>query len=184
MLSIGRESHQKKEESVDAIEAILSRRSIRRYTSQPVPEAAVRRLLEAAMSAPSAGNEQPWQFVVITDRRILDEIPAFHPYAEMLKEASVAILVCGDLRLERYRDHWVQDCSAATQNILLAAHASGLGAVWVGIYPTGDRVARIRKLLGLPSHVVPLCLVPLGYPAEQIPRAERYEASRVHQNRW
>jgi len=169
---------------MDAIEAILSRRSIRRYTPQPVPEGMIRPLLEAAMSAPSAGNEQPWQFVVITDRRILDEIPRFHPYAEMLKEAPVAILVCGDLRLEKYKDHWVQDCSAATQNILLAAHAKGLGAVWVGIYPSEDRVTRIRKLLGLPSHVIPLGLVPLGHPAEQIPRAERYDASRVHQNRW
>ena len=157
---------------MDAIEAILTRRSIRRYTSQGVPESAVRQVLEAAMSAPSAGNEQPWHFVVISDRRILDEIPGFHPYAEMLKEASVAILVCGDLRLEKYRDHWVQDCSAATQNILLAAHAMGLGAVWVGLYPSEDRVARIRKLVNLPSHVVPLCLVPIGYPAEQIPRAD------------
>jgi nitroreductase len=169
---------------VDAIEAILSRRSIRRYTPQPVPEAAIRQLLEAAMSAPSAGNEQPWHFVIITDRRILDEIPRFHPYAEMLREAPVAILVCGDLRLEKYRDHWVQDCSAATQNLLLAAHAQGLGATWVGIYPTEDRVMRIRKLLALPSHVIPLCLVPLGQPAEQFPQTERFAASRVHQNRW
>jgi nitroreductase len=169
---------------VDTIEAILSRRSIRRFTLQPVPEPGIRLLLQAAMSAPSAGNEQPWHFVVITDRRTLDEIPRFHPYAEMLKEASLAILVCGDVHLEKYRDHWVQDCSAATQNILLAAHAQGLGAVWVGIYPAEERVTRIRKLLGLPSHVVPLCLVPIGYPGEQIPRAERYDASRVHQNRW
>jgi len=181
---MGREGRGEKEKSVDAIEVILSRRSIRRYTSQPVPEADIRQLLEAAMSAPSAGNGQPWHFVVITDRRILDEIPRFHPYAEMLKEASVAILVCGDLRLEKYRDHWVQDCSAATQNILLAAHAKRLGAVWVGIYPADDRITRIRVLLGLPGHIVPLCLVPIGHPAEQIPRAERYEASRVHQNRW
>jgi nitroreductase len=169
---------------VDAIEAILSRRSIRRYTPQPVPEAVIKQLLEAAMSAPSAGNEQPWQFVVITDRRTLDEIPGFHPYAEMVKEASVVILVCGDLRLEKYKDHWVQDCSAATQNLLLAAHAKGLGAVWVGIYPTEDRILRMQKLLGLPRHVVPLCLVPVGHPAERVPREERYDASRVHQNRW
>ena len=169
---------------MDAIEAILSRRSIRCYTPQPVPEAVIKQLLEAAMSAPSAGNEQPWQFVVITDRRTLDEIPGFHPYAEMVKEASVAILVCGDLRLEKYKDHWVQDCSAATQNLLLAAHANGLGAVWVGIYPTEDRILRMRKLLGLPRHVIPLCLVPLGHPAERAPRAERYDASRVHQNGW
>ena len=169
---------------MDAIEAILSRRSIRRYTPQPVPEAVIRRLLEAAMCAPSAGNEQPWHFVVITDRRSLEAIPRFHPYAEMLKEASIAILVCGDQRLERYKGYWVQDCSAATQNLLLAAHAEGLGAVWVGIYPREERVARFRQLLGLPDQVVPLCLVPLGHPAEQLPRAQRYDASRVHQDRW
>lgn len=173
-----------KEDEVDAIEAILSRRSIRRYTPEPVPADVVRKILEAGMSAPSAGNEQPWHFVVITARRILDEIPRFHPYAEMLKEAPVAILVCGDRRLERYRDHWIQDCSAATQNLLLAAHALGLGAVWVGIYPAEDRVIRIRTLVSLPSSVVPLCLVPLGYPAERVPRGDRYDPSRVHSDGW
>jgi nitroreductase len=173
-----------KEERVDALEAILSRRSIRRYTPQPVAEEVVRGLLEAAMSAPSAGNQQPWEFVVIRDRRVLDEIRGFHPYADMLREASVAILVCGNLRRETYRDYWVQDCSAATENMLLAAHAKGLGAVWVGIYPKEDRVVRMRKLLGLPGHVVPLCLVPLGYPAERMDRAERYDGSRVHADRW
>ena len=183
-MAMGRGTDEGGEKTMDALEAILSRRSIRRYGREPVSEAMIRQLLEAAMSAPSAGNGQPWQFVVIRDRRILDEIPNFHPYAEMLKEASVAILVCGDLRLEKYRDHWVQDCSAATQNILLAAHAKGLGAAWVGIHPMEDRVTRVRMLLGLPSHIVPLCLVPLGHPAEQIPREERYEASRVHQDRW
>ena len=169
---------------MDALEALNTRRSIRAFTARPVSLDIVRELIRAAMHAPSAGNEQPWHFVVISDRRILDEIPRFHPYAEMLKEASVALLVCGDLRLEKYPDHWAQDCSAATQNILLAAHAAGLGAVWVGLYPSKDRVARIQKLVSLPSHVVPLCLVPLGYPAEQIPRADRYQASRVHHNHW
>ena len=169
---------------MEAIEAILSRRSIRRYTRQPVPDATVRQLLRAAMSAPSAGNAQPWQFVVITDRRLLDEIPTFHPYADMVKEASVAIVVCGDLRLEKYKGYWVQDCSAASENLLLAAHALGLGAVWVGVYPTEERVGRMQTLLGLPRHVTPLCLIPVGYPAERIERSERYEASRVHRNGW
>jgi len=169
---------------MDAMEAILTRRSIRRYTPQPVPSALISQVLEAAMSAPSAGNEQPWQFVVITDRRILDEIPRLHPYADMLKEASAAILVCGDLRLEKYGGYWVQDCSAATENLLLAAHANGLGAVWVGIYPKEDRVGRIRKLLGLPEQVIPLCVIPLGYPGERVPRVDRYDASRVHHNGW
>ena len=169
---------------MDALDAILTRRSIRRYTEKPVPNELIQILLEAAMNAPSAGNEQPWQFVVITERRLLDEIPAFHPYADMLRESPVAIVVCGDLRQERYKGYWVQDCSAATQNLLLAAHAKGLGAVWVGIHPKEDRVARMQKLLDLPDHVIPMALVPLGYPAERIPRAHRFDASRIHRNGW
>jgi nitroreductase len=169
---------------VETLDAILTRRSIRRYTPEPVPETVIAEILRAAMSAPSAGNQQPWQFVVIADRRLRHEIPAFHPYAQMLREAPVAIVVCGDLRLESYRDYWIQDCSAATQNLLLAAHAKGLGAVWVGIYPKEDRVARLQQLLGLPAEVIPLAVVPIGHPAERIPPATRYDASRVHRDRW
>ena len=169
---------------MDALEAMLTRRSIRRYTGEPVPDELIQPLLEAAMSAPSAGNEQPWQFIVMTERRLLDEIPAFHPYADMLREAPLAILVCGDVRLERYKGYWVQDCSAATENLLLAAHSMGLGAVWVGVYPKEDRVQRLQKLLNLPAHVIPLALVPIGYPAERIPPAHRLDATRIHLNGW
>ena len=156
---------------METLDAILTRRSIRRYTQEPVPETVIAEILRAAMSAPSAGNQQPWQFVVIADRRLRHEIPTFHPYAQMLREAPVAIVVCGDLRLESYRGYWIQDCSAATQNLLLAAHAKGLGAVWVGIYPKEDRVARLQQLLGLPAEVIPLAVVPIGHPAERIPPA-------------
>jgi nitroreductase len=169
---------------MDAIEVILTRRSIRQYTPEPVPDAVITDLLRAAMSAPSAANQQPWEFVVITDRAIRDEIPRFHPYAAMLRQAPVAILICGNLKRETFKGYWVQDCSAATENLLLAAHAKGLGAVWVGIYPLEDRVARLQKLLGLPAHVIPLALVPIGYPAEHVPPADRYDASRVHHDRW
>jgi len=169
---------------MEAMEAILSRRSIRRYTGEPVPEEVIKELLEAAMSAPSANNEQPWQFVIIDDRRILDEIPRFHPYADMLKEASLAIAVCGDMKLEAMRGYWVQDCSAATQNILIAANARGLGAVWLGVYPNESRTRTVQKLLGLPEQVIPLCFISIGYPAEKKPPANRYNASRVHHNHW
>ena len=169
---------------MDALEAILTRRSIRQFTDQSVSEAVVEDLLRAAMSAPSAGNQQPWQFVVITDRELLDTIPSIHPYSAMLRQAPLAILVCGDEQLETHKGYWVQDCSAATQNLLLAAHARGLGAVWLGIYPRMDRVAGLRKLLGLPEHVVPMALVAIGHPAEHLPPAERYNAARVHRNRW
>jgi len=169
---------------MDAMEAILSRRSIRKYTPQQVSEEIIRELLEAAMSAPSAGNQQPWHFVVINDRRILHEIPKFHPYSQMLEEAALAILVCGDEHLERVKGYWVQDCSAATQNILIAAHAKGLGAVWLGMYPREDRVAETRKLLALPQHVIPFSLISIGYPAERKGPARRYDDSRVHHNKW
>jgi nitroreductase len=169
---------------MEAMEAILSRRSIRRYTAEPVPEEVIQELLAAAMSAPSAGNQQPWHFVIIDDRRILDEVPKYHPYSSMLKQAPLAIAVCGDLELEFMRGYWVQDCAAATENILIAAQAKGLGAVWLGVYPVEERVKATQKLLGLPEHVIPLCLIAIGYPAEKKPPANRYNASRIHRNRW
>ena len=136
------------------------------------------------MAAPSAGNQQPWCFVVIDDRQTLDAIPTFHEYAQMLKQAPLAIAVCAEVRREAYRGYWVQDCSAATQNLLLAAHAVGLGAVWLGVHPVESRVRNTRELLGLPEQVIPLAIVAIGHPAEQPRRVDRYEADRVHHNRW
>jgi nitroreductase len=170
--------------TMDAMEAILGRRSIRRYSPKPVPEELVTELLIAAMAAPSAGNEQPWQFIVVRDRATLDAIPGFHPYSAMVKHASVAIVVCGDLSREKFKGFWVQDCSAATENLLLAAAAKGLGAVWTALHPMEDRVSGMRKLLSLPEQIIPLSLIPLGYPAEHPGRAERFDAGRVHRERW
>jgi nitroreductase len=169
---------------MDAMEAILSRRSIRSYTDQPVTDELIIKLLEAGMSAPSASNQQPWQFVIIDDRAILDEIPKFHPYSSMLRKAPLAICVCGDLDLETMRGYWIQDCSAATQNILVAANALGMGAVWLGVYPVESRVKAVQKLLGLPEHVIPLCFISLGFSAEKKPPANRYNEARVRRNRW
>jgi nitroreductase len=169
---------------MDAMEAILSRRSIRRYKDQEISHEIVEELLKAAMSAPSAGNEQPWHFMVITERDLLDEIPKFHPYSQMLKQAPLAILICGDENLEKYKGHWVQDCSAATQNLLIAAHAKGLGAVWLGVYPVEDRISGLRKLLEIPECIIPFSLISIGYPDEQKPPSERYNLSRIHNNKW
>jgi nitroreductase len=170
---------------MDAIEALFSRRSIRKYTAEPVAEDTLREILEAAMSAPSAGNQQSWHFVVINDRKILDEVPSFHPHSPMLREATVAILICGDQSLEKHVGYWVQDCSAATENLLLAIHAKGLGAVWLGIFPREERVEGLRKLLGIPDHVIPFSLIPIGHPAEsKPPRPDRYNALKIHHNRW
>ncbi len=168
---------------MDAMEAILTRRSIRKYTKQPVPDEVLKELLKAAMYTPSAGNQQPWCFVVINDHKIMNEIPKYHPYAQMLKEAPVAILVCCAPDLQR-GEFGVQDCSAATQNILLAAHAKGLGAVWLGIYSVEPLVMATKKLLNLPEHIIPISLISIGYPAEQKPQPDRYKADRVHYNQW
>jgi nitroreductase len=169
---------------MDVIEAIHTRRSIRKFQQKPVPEDLVKELLAAAMSAPSAGNQQPWQFVVITDREILGKVPDIHPYAAMAKDAPLAILISGDLTLEKFAGYWVQDCSAAAQNLLLAAHGKGLGAVWTGIYPLTDRVEKFKKLCKLPEKVVPLALVVIGYPAQTLKREDRFRGDRVHRNTW
>ncbi|MDH4156191.1 MAG: nitroreductase family protein [candidate division Zixibacteria bacterium] len=169
---------------MDAIEAIHTRRSIRKFTDRPVAPEMIEKLLRAAMAAPSANNQQPWQFVVIDDRAILDRVPDVHPYAAMCRQAPVSVLVCGDKNLDEDCGFWVQDCSAATQNLLLAAHALGLAAVWTGFYPIEERVVGMRKLLGLPENIIPLALVPIGYGAEKKPREDRYRPDRVHHNGW
>lgn len=163
---------------------ITGRRSIRKYTSQPVTDDQVTELLRAAMSAPSAANQQPWRFVVIRQRELLGLIPTFHPHASMTPHASAVIAVCGDLRQLRIPDRWVQDCSAATENLLLAAHEMGLGAVWLGVYPTEERVDGVRRLVALPDYIMPLSLVPIGYPAEFPPAVDRFEPGYVHYDRW
>jgi nitroreductase len=102
----------------------------------------------------------------------------------MVPHCQAAILVCGDMTLARHEGSWVQDCSATTQNLLLAAHAKGLGAVWLGVYPYGERVEGIKDLVGLPDHVYPLALVPMGHPAEKIPQPDRFNKTRTHRDRW
>ncbi len=163
---------------------IRGRRSVRKYTGEEVTEEQVVELLKGAMSAPSAANQQPWRFVVIRSQEQRDRIPAFHPHASMAPSASVVIAVCGDLSELRIAERWVQDCSAATQNLLLAAHDMGLGAVWLGVYPTEDRVEGVRRLLGLPEHIMPLAMVAIGHPAEHPPAADRFEPGYVHYDRW
>jgi len=169
---------------MEALEAILSRRSIRKYTSEPITDEEVEKLLQAGMAAPSSGNAQPWHFIVIRDHTTLDEIPKFHPFAGMLPGAMAAIMVCGDANLENHPGRWPLDCSAATENILLAAHALGIGAVWVNIHPDEDRVDGIRKLYGLPPSVHPVSLVALGRPNEQKFPPHRYKPERIHKERW
>lgn len=167
------------------MKSIMSRRSIRKYTDQRVEEEQIKTLLKAAMCAPSAGNEQPWQFIVVRDRRLLDQVPQIHPYSSMIRQASVAILICADTGLSKYDvDYWIQDCAAATENILIAVQDMGLGAVWLGVYPRPERVQGLRRLFNIPEEIVPFALVPVGYPAEQKGEENRYREDRIHLDRW
>lgn len=167
---------------MDTMQAILSRRSVRKYTPQTPSAETVRALLDSAMAAPSANNAQPWHFVVVTEPAQLTALAGVLPYGQMLKQAPLAIAVCAEVaRDERY---WVQDCSAAAQNMLVAAHALGLGGVWLGVYPREERVDGVAQILSLPEGVVPLCVLSLGYPAGQPTAPSRYDETRVHRERW
>ncbi len=169
---------------MEALEAIFTRRSIRQYENKKIPDELVQKILAAGMSAPSAGNEQPWQFILLSEKSILQEMHKLNPYAVMAKDASLAIIVCGDLSLEKHEGFWVEDCAAAAQNILLAVHALGLGAVWTGIYPRQDRVEAFRNFFKMPEHVIPLALIPIGYPAQKPVTQERFRQDRIHTNKW
>ncbi|MBN1319247.1 MAG: nitroreductase family protein [Thermoleophilia bacterium] len=169
---------------MEAIEAILQRRSIREYTDQSVSDEMVTQLLRAAMAAPSAGNQQPWEFIVVKDRAMLAAVAECSHYAGMVREAQVAVVVCADLDREQHKGFWVQDCSAAIENLLVAAEALGLGAVWVGAYPVEDRVAALRATLHLPERVIPMSIVSIGHPAGHPGPAERFDPARIHLERW
>jgi len=169
---------------MDAMQALLTRRSVRRFTDQPISSQDLEGVLRAAIHAPSANNQQPWQFVVIDDRQTRGHLVEIHPYAKSLLEAPLGILVCGDLRLQKSEDYWVQDCAAATQNLMLAAHALGLGTVWQGVYPRMARVQAIQELLRMPQEVLPFALISIGHPVGPPPEVDRFLPERIHSNQW
>ena len=151
------------------------------YTDEAVPEGELQNLLEAGMAAPSASNRKPWHFVVVTDRETLAALAVAHPYGKMLARAGAAIAVCGDPGISSW---WVQDCSAATENVLVAAAALGLGAVWLGSHGNPEREEAIRAVLGIPDEIGVLSLLSIGHPAEQKEPRTQYDARRVHRNGW
>ena len=169
---------------METIKAISTRCSIRKFSSQQVSEELIEIILRAGMQAPSARNYQPWQFVTTTERNILDKIPKVHPYAEMMYQATLSILVCGDLGIEKSVGYCAINCSAATQNMLLAAHDLGLGAVWLGVCPREERIAAMKKLFNIPDGILPISLIACGYPAEEIASEDRFKPERVHENQW
>jgi nitroreductase len=164
------------------IEPILRRRSIRKYTSEPVSDGDIRALLDAGMAGPSASNKKPWHFIVVTERETLNALAGIGTYWKMLMEAPLAIIVLGDPEIsDRY---WVQDCSAAAENVLLAATMLGLGGVWLGCHPNPDRVGPVRELLAIPEGIEPLAVLSLGHPDEEKEPRTQYEETRVHREGW
>ncbi len=165
---------------------IFGRRSIRVFRPGPVGDETVQALLEAAMAAPSAVAKDPWRFVVIRERRLLVEIAGLLPNGGMLAEAAVGIMVCGDLEAahDRQLSYLLQDCSAAVENLLLAAHILGLGACWLGVHPRPDRIRNISRMLALPENVIPIAGIALGWPGETKEARTRYNPACVHQEKW
>jgi nitroreductase len=169
---------------MDAIEAILTRRSIRKYLDKKVEMEIVNLLLYAATSAPSAGNKQPWCFIVVNEREILNKIANVHPHAKMLLEAPLAIVVCADINQDYYPGYWVIDCSASIENMLICARALDLGSVWLGVYPRQDRVEAISRLFSLPANIIPHSIIAVGYTNEEFQKVDRLNLEKVHFNKW
>lgn len=164
---------------------IFSRRSIRSYIDKDVSDNQVKELLRAAMYAPSAWNEFAWHFVVIRDRNTLNEISNSHPYAHMLLEAPLAIIPCCDTGNFKYDGvFWIQDMAAAIQNILLQAESMSLGTCWCGVYPRKELIDIVSQIVSLPDHIVPVAIIPVGYPGEKKDETERYKPDRIHNEKW
>jgi nitroreductase len=163
------------------LDAIKKRRSIRRYTGEAVTEDQINALLEAAMAAPSGNGLAPWEFIVVRDKDLREQLSKVHQWSWMAANAPVVFVVCGK---EDVSDHWVSDCSAATENLLLQATSMGLGGVWVGIYPRTERENKLRQLLNVPLKVRILCMVPIGHPDEQKPARTGFDSAKVHYEKY
>lgn len=165
-------------------EAIRTRRSIRKFKDLPVEEGLIRQVIADAMLAPSAGNQQPWHFIIVTERGKLDRVPEFHPYCKMISKAPAAIVLCGEVEGKKWPTFWVQDCSAAAQNLLLSARDLGLGTVWAGVYPEEDRMTGARELFNIPEAIMPFAIIPIGWPDADFKAMDRYNEKVVHLNSW
>lgn len=171
---------------MDGLKAILERRSIRAYTEEQVSDEAIKNLLKAGMYAPSAMNSQPWEFLVIRDAEKKKAAAKLGLYWKMLAAAPLGILVMANLKGYKASssDYFIQDCSAATENILLAAHAQGLGGVWLGLYPKQDRMQGLREIFGIPEDIIPFSLISIGHPAETKRPHASYREDKVHLDKY
>jgi len=170
----------------NAINNLMTRVSVRDFTGEKISDQQIETLLRAAMAAPSAMNSQPWTFIVITEDSLLAQLGEAFPYSRCGNHPACAIIPCGDMSKTlqgEAQDFWINDVSAATENLLLAAHAMGLGAVWTGLHPS-ERYRQAQALLGLPETIIPLCIVPIGVPAEQPEVKDKFNPDNIHYNRW
>jgi len=173
--------------TADTLTVIHSRKSVRAYTGKPVAKKDLEILVRAGMAAPTAVDKRPWAFVIVTDKAVLEQLAQGMPYSKMIVQAGSAIVVCGMLEktLEgEAQEFWVQDCSAAAENILLAAEALGLGAVWTGAYPVKERIAFLQKTLGIPENVIPLNLIAVGYPQGVEKPKDKFDPAAIHWQKW
>ena len=183
----GGEKTQKQETSEVVLNNILKRTSVRSYLDKSIEDDKIEKLLRAGMAAPTAVNKQPWHFVVVTDKSLLQKLSKANPYAEMVARAPLAIVVCGDMTKAldgNAREFWVQDCSAASENILLAATGLGLGSVWTGTYPSEERCAAVSEVLGLPETLIPLNTIVIGYPDGEVTPKDKWQESNISYNMY
>lgn len=170
---------------MEAIEAIMSRRSIRKFKQKEISQEHIDVLMAAAMAAPSAVNEQPWHFILVKDRELVEKICGFHNHAQMAMGAPLSIIVCADRKAAKSHEAYIfQDCSAAIENLMVAAKALGLGAVWTGVYPNEARMQGFRTLFSLPESIVPFAMIVIGHPDEEKEAKKDYDKSRVHEGKW
>ena len=195
--AIGCKQQPAQESAPSALDVIMTRTSIRSFTGDAVPQEQLETILKAGMAAPTAMNGQPWRFVVVTDKETIGSVFASGFRGEMFTKAGAVIVVCGQTTQmrkpfgqpdapeeEQPNMFWYEDCSAAAENILLAAHALGLGAVWTAGYPAMERIAPIAEALGLPENVLPLCIIPVGVPAENPEPKDKWNPDNIHWNKW
>lgn len=193
LISCAKTTHESENQTTETMKqeavlnAIQTRASVRQFTGEKITNEQIQTLLRCAMSAPSAINKQPWAFVVVTEDSLLRQMGEAFPYSRCGNGAACAFVMCGDLSKAiegEGQGFWINDVSAATENLLLAAHAMGLGAVWTGVYPSSERTAQVQAMLGLPEHIIPMCIVPVGVPAEQPAVKQKFKEENIHYNRW
>lgn len=166
------------------MQEIFIRRSVRTYKDIPVEREKIDKLLRAAMQAPSAGNQQPWEFIVVQNKDLLNKLSGISPYSKMVTKAPLAIVLLANKNNMRFSENWQQDMGAATENLLLEAAHLGLGGVWLGVAPVEDRMNAVKKIFNLPENIFPFAVVPIGYPEAEQRFIDRYDASRVHYDKY